>query len=67
MPDFFELDTSIVSLNETIDCEATRIAAKRNHVPGVVWLLLLCAAGCGMWLTGWEVGIARGHQFLVWR
>jgi hypothetical protein len=51
----------IVSLNETIDYEATRIAAKRNHVPGAVWLLLLCVAGCGVWLTGWEAGIARGH------
>jgi len=43
----------IVSLNETIDFEATRIAAKRNHVPGAVWLLLLCVASCGLWLTGW--------------
>jgi len=55
----------IVSLNETIDFEATRIAAKRNHVPGAVWLLLLCVAGCGLWLTGWEAGIARGHPFLA--
>jgi len=55
----------IVSLNETIDFEATRIAAKRNHVPGAVWLLLLCVAGCGLWLTGWEAGMARGHQFLA--
>ena len=37
----------IASLNETIDLEAKRIAAKRNHVPGAVWLLLLCVAGCG--------------------
>src|SRR5260370_31593081 len=35
----------IASLNQTIDLEATRIAAKRNHVPGSVWLLLLCVAG----------------------
>ena len=42
----------IASLNETIDLEATRIAAKRNHVPGAVWLLLLCVAACGLWLTG---------------
>jgi len=55
----------IASLNETIDLEATRIAAKRNHVPGAVWLLLLCVAGCGMWLTGWEAGMARGHPFLA--
>ena len=55
----------IASLNETIDLEATRIAAKRNHVPGAVWLLLLCVAGCGLWLTGWEAGMARGHPFLA--
>jgi len=55
----------IASLNETIDLEATRIAAKRNHVPGAVWLLLLSVAGCGMWLTGWEAGMARGHPFLA--
>lgn len=55
----------IASLNETIDLEATRIAATRNHVPGAVWLLLLCVAGCGMWLTGWEAGMARGHPFLA--
>ena len=54
----------IASLNESIDLEATRIAAKRNHVPGAVWVLLLCVAGCGMWLTGWEAGTARGHPFL---
>ena len=55
----------IASLNETIDFEGTRIGAKRNHVPGAVWLLLLCVAGCGLWLTGWEAGIARGHPFLA--
>jgi hypothetical protein len=48
----------ITSLSETIDLEATRIAAKRNHVPGAVWLLLLCMAGWGAWLTSYEAGIA---------
>jgi hypothetical protein len=43
----------IASLNETIDLEATRISAKRNHVPGAVWLLLLCVAGCGLWLVSY--------------
>jgi len=55
----------IANLNETIDFEATRVAAKRNHVPGAVWLLLLCVAGCGLWLTGWQAGIAHGHPFLA--
>ena len=35
----------IASLNETIDLEATRIAAKRNHVPGAVWLLSVVRDG----------------------
>jgi len=48
----------ITSLNETIDLEASRIAAKRNHVPGAVWLLLLCMAGWGVWLTSYEAGTA---------
>ena len=55
----------IASLNETVDLEATRIAAKRNHVPGAVWLLLLCVAACGLWLSGWEAGITRGHPVLA--
>ena len=55
----------IASLSETIDSEATRIAAKRNHVPRAVWLLLLCVAASGLWLTGWKAGIARGHPVLA--
>jgi hypothetical protein len=54
----------IASLNETIDLETTRIAAKRNHVPGAVWLLLLCVAGCAMWLTSFEEGAAGRHSIL---
>jgi hypothetical protein len=54
----------IASLNETIDFEARRIAAKRNHVPGAVWLLLLCVAGWGMWLTSYEAGAAARHSIL---
>jgi hypothetical protein len=48
--------TFISSLNETIDLEAKRVAAKRNHVPGAVWLLLLCVAGSGMWLVSYPSG-----------
>jgi len=55
----------IASLNETIDLEATRIAAKRNHVPGAVWLLLLCVAGWGIWLTSYEAGAAARHSILA--
>lgn len=48
----------ITSLNETIDLEGKRVAAKRNHVPGIVWLLLLCVAGCGLWLVSYPAGIS---------
>ncbi|HEY6153366.1 MAG TPA: hypothetical protein VIW07_06480 [Candidatus Udaeobacter sp.] len=50
--------TFITSLNETIDLEAKRVAAKRNHVPGVVWLLLLCVTGSGLWLVSYPAGIS---------
>jgi hypothetical protein len=46
----------ITSLNETIDLDATRMAALRNHVPGTVWLLLLVVAGCGAWASGYGSG-----------
>jgi hypothetical protein len=54
----------IASLNETIDLEATRIAAKRNHVPGAVWLLLLCVTGCGLWLVSYQAGTSGRHSIL---
>ena len=54
----------ISSLNETIDLEAKRIAAKRNHVPGAVWLLLLCVTGCGLWLVGYQAGTSGRHSIL---
>jgi hypothetical protein len=54
----------ISSLNETIDFEAKRIAAKRNHVPGAVWLLLLCVAGCGLWLVSYQAGTSARHSVL---
>lgn len=46
----------ITSLNETIDLDATRVAALRNHVPGAVWLLLLVVSGCGAWASGYGSG-----------
>ena len=56
--------TFVTSLNETIDLEATRISAKRNHVPGAVWLLLLCVAGCGLWLVSYQAGTSGRHSIL---
>ena len=54
----------IASLNETIDFEAKRVAAKHNHVPGAVWLLLLCVAGCGVWLVSYPAGTSGRHSVL---
>ena len=54
----------ISSLSETIDLEGKRIAAKRNHVPGAVWLLLLCVAGCGLWLVSYQAGTSGRHSIL---
>ena len=48
----------ITTLNETIDLDASRKAALLNHVPGAVWLLLLVAAGCGAWSSGYGSGTA---------
>src|SRR5258708_33199684 len=55
----------IASLNETIDLEAKRVAAKRNHVPGAVWLLLLCVAGCGLWLRRYSPRASRGLSVVL--
>jgi hypothetical protein len=54
----------IGSLNETIDLEAKRVAAKRNHVPGAVWLLLLCVTGCGLWLVSYQAETSGRHSIL---
>jgi hypothetical protein len=54
----------ISSLNETFDLEGKRIAAKRNHVPGAVWLLLLYVAGCGLWLVSYQAGTSGRHSIL---
>jgi hypothetical protein len=57
----------IASLNETIDLEAKRVAAKRNHVPGAVWLLLLCVAGCGLWLVSYPAAGTSGRHSILER
>ena len=48
--------TFIVSLNETIDLDASRMAEGRNHVPGAVWLLLLIVSGSCAWSSGYGSG-----------
>lgn len=47
----------IAALNETIDLDALRLAARRNLVPSTVWLLLLLVAACGSWATGYADGV----------
>lgn len=55
----------VTSLNEVIDVDAMRWNALRDHVPGVVWLLVLtvavcacAAAGVGMGTSGARNGFA---------
>ena len=48
--------TFIVTLNETIDTEAERLAASRNRIPGVVWLLLLIVASLGCVTSSYGAG-----------
>lgn len=55
--------TFVETLNDTIDLQSTRMAARRNHVPPAVWLLLLVVAGCGSWASGYGSG-AGGHRSL---
>jgi hypothetical protein len=52
----------IVSLNETIDLDATRLNALRLRVPGAVWLLVMAVAICGCCASGYAAGStgARG-------
>lgn len=47
----------VTSLNETIDLDAARLAARRNHVPGAVWLLLLVVASISAWASGYGSGV----------
>ena len=46
----------VTALNDTIDLDATRLAAMRNHVPGMVWLLLLLVSASGCWISGYAAG-----------
>ena len=48
--------TFIGTLNQTIDLQSSRIAARDNRVPGAVWLLLMVVAGCSAWASGYSSG-----------
>lgn len=51
----------VTTLNETIDLQTSRRAARQNHVPTAVWLLLLIVSGCGAWASGYGAGTI-GHR-----
>jgi Protein of unknown function (DUF4239) len=54
----------VTSLNQTIDLDAKRLAAMRNHVPPAVWLLLSLVGTCGISITGYHVGLAGRRLWL---
>lgn len=53
--------TFIVSLNETIDTDAERIAEGRARIPSGVWLLAIIVAASGCFTTGYGAG-AHGSR-----
>lgn len=54
--------TFVTSLNETIDLEATRIAAARARIPLSIWILLLIVAAFGCMTSGYAAGAAGGKS-----
>jgi hypothetical protein len=58
------LASFVASLNETIDTDALRMAAFRNHVPDAVWFLLLIVAISGSGVTGYAAGTS-GHRLFL--
>lgn len=46
----------INSLNDTLDCNASRLNALRTHVPGAVWMLVLAISICGCCVSGYAAG-----------
>lgn len=56
--------TFVTALNQCIDLDATRLAAMRNHVPPVVWLLLALVGACGTCISGYQGGLAGRRIWL---
>ncbi|TMB76157.1 MAG: DUF4239 domain-containing protein [Chloroflexi bacterium] len=48
--------TFVITVNETIDTEAERLAAARDRIPGTVWLLLLTVASLGCVTSNYIAG-----------
>jgi hypothetical protein len=47
----------IETLNDLIDTDIARVAAGRNRIPSVVWLLLIAVAGVGCWTSNYAAGV----------
>ena len=50
------------ALNELIDLDGKRQAASRNHVPGMVWVLLLTVSITVCWTTGYATGLSEAGR-----
>ena len=55
----------IQSLNEMIDLNAKRFAAKRNQVPSSVWLLLMIVSATVCWCIGYATGVGAGERLAI--
>jgi hypothetical protein len=53
------------SLNELIDLDGKRQAASRNHVPGMVWLLLVVVSVTVCWTTGYATGLGEAGRHVL--
>jgi hypothetical protein len=49
----------VQSVNEVIDSHGRRIAAKRDHLPGLVLLMVFAVAGVSLATTGYSTGLSR--------
>lgn len=59
------LSTFINSLNETIDLDASRLAAFRERVPSAVRLLVLVVASMGCFSSGYQAGATGARTGFV--
>jgi len=48
--------TFVTTLNDVIDTDAERVAAMRNRIPVVVWLILVVVAAAGCWTSAYAAG-----------
>lgn len=55
----------IISVNETIDLNAVRLAANRNRIPRNVWAILAVVSCFAMLAVGYEFGLTRRRNWLT--